>query len=268
MDLSGSVIVDPKKIKPSSNRFAKNFMRSGNAKAWTYPEALNFMLDLNWLWFHDGGRRRSRCYDFWPWPAITLKPLPRVASNGMAQTVKTRGRYVYSDEQTRYILLADATMNVNPNAQELFEIIRVAKRCSILWCRTASCRSHIQTLAAAKVPCQIKPARPFAWQRTLSWFDYWWRYSGQRCIGCWVATRALSVQCVGREREQIHLFSPNLDRATLPTNYWWRLAVLKPLALIDWGWKTCAHSASGCSIREIVNMAAIAVVDAQMHERT
>jgi malate dehydrogenase (oxaloacetate-decarboxylating)(NADP+) len=269
MDLSGSTIVDPEEDQARLERYAQRLYQKRQRKGMNYAEALSYMLDLNYYgaMMVEEGEADTMISGLTRDYSKTIAPALQVI--GMAQTVKrVAGMYILMNKRGTFFL-ADATVNLNPTAEELFEIIRVVSR----GVRFFDVEPRVAVLSYSNfgsskgvVPEKTREAVRLAKER----------YPELIIEGDIQANVALDIE-LQRERYPFSALAekgantfifPNLESGNIAYKLLMEIGGAEAIGPILLGMKKPVHILQvGCSIREIVNMAAIAVVDAQMYEK-
>jgi malate dehydrogenase (oxaloacetate-decarboxylating)(NADP+) len=181
---------------------------------------------------------------------------------------RVAGMYCLMNKRGTFFF-ADATVNVNPTAEELFEIIRVATK----GVRFFDVEPRVAVLSYSNfgsskgdIPDKTREAVRLAKAK----------YPQLIIEGDIQANVALDTDL----QKEMYPFSalaekgantfifPNLESSNIAYKLLMEIGGCEALGPILLGMKKPVHILQlGCSIREIVNMAAIAVVDAQLYEK-
>jgi malate dehydrogenase (oxaloacetate-decarboxylating)(NADP+) len=269
IEMNGCPIVDPMEDKEKLNRFADKLWLKRQRKGLNRRDAFKQMRDRNSFgaMMLEEGEADALISGLTRDYSKTISPALQII--GMAPGVKrVAGMYILMNKKGTFFL-ADATVNVNPSAEELFEIIRVATK----GVRFFDVEPRVAVLSYSnfgsskgEVPDKTREAVRLAKQK----------YPELIIDGDIQANVALDVDL----QREMYPFSalaekgantfifPNLESGNIAYKLLMEIGGAEAIGPILLGMKKPVHILQlGCSIREIVNMAAIAVVDAQLYEK-
>jgi malate dehydrogenase (oxaloacetate-decarboxylating)(NADP+) len=269
LELSECKIVDPREEKELTERYAKAYHQKRQRKGITLKDAERVMRDRNafgamMVEFGEADALVSGLTKDYP---KTI--LPSLQIIGMAEGVnRVAGMYIIMNKKGVFFF-ADCTVNQDPSTAELVEIIGLAGRgvkffdmeprvAVLSYSNFGSSKGEIPTktreavkLAKAKYPnlildgeIQANVAFDTELQKEIYPFS------------------ALA------EKGANTLIFPNLASANIAYKLLMEIGGAEAIGPILLGMKKPVHILQlGSSIRDIINMAAIAVVDAQLHEK-
>jgi malate dehydrogenase (oxaloacetate-decarboxylating)(NADP+) len=269
IDLNGCAIIDPEESDEKLQDFATKLFEKRQRKGLNLPDALEQMHDCNYFgsMMVEVGEADAMISGLTRDYSKTISPALQII--GMAPGVKrVAGMYCLMNKRGTFFF-ADATVNVNPTADELFEIIRVATK----GVRFFDVEPRVAVLSYSNfgsskgdIPEKTREAVRLA--KT--------KYPELIIEGDIQANVALDIDL----QKEMYPFSalaekgantfifPNLESGNIAYKLLMEIGGCEALGPILLGMKKPVHILQlGCSIREIVNMAAIAVVDAQLYER-
>lgn len=269
LELSECKIIDPREEKERTVKYAKAYHEKRQRKGITLKDAERVMRDRNafgamMVEFGEADALISGLTKDYP---KTI--LPSLQIIGMAEGVnRVAGMYIIMNKKGTFFF-ADCTVNQDPNTEELVEIIGLAGRgvkffdmeprvAVLSYSNFGSSKGEIPTktrdavkLAKVKYPdlildgeIQANVAFDTELQKEIYPFS------------------ALA------EKGANTLIFPNLASANIAYKLLMEIGGAETIGPILLGMKKPVHILQlGSSIREIINMAAIAVVDAQLHEK-
>ena len=269
LELNDCKIIDPREEKELTARYAKSYHEKRQRKGITLKDAERVMRDRNafgamMVEFGEADALISGLTKDYP---KTI--LPSLQIIGMAEGVnRVAGMYIIMNKKGTFFF-ADCTVNQDPNTEELVEIIGLAGRgvkffdmeprvAVLSYSNFGSSKGEIPTktrdavkLAKAKYPdlildgeIQANVAFDTELQKEIYPFS------------------ALA------EKGANTLIFPNLTSANIAYKLLMEIGGAEAIGPILLGMKKPVHILQlGSSIRDIINMAAIAVVDAQLHEK-
>lgn len=269
IDLNGCPIVDPQEDTAKLNRYAEKLYQKRQRKGMNMPEALRYIQDRNFYasMMLEEGEADAMISGLTSDYSKTVSPALQVI--GMAPGVKrVAGMYILMNKRGTFFF-ADATVNVNPTAEELFEIIRLATK----GVRFFDVEPRVAVLSYSNfgsskgaVPDKTREAVRLAKEKLPELI----------IDGDIQANVALDIE-LQRERYPFSALAekgantfifPNLESGNIAYKLLMEIGGAEAIGPILLGMKKPVHILQvGCSIREIVNMAAIAVVDAQLYEK-
>ena len=269
LELNDCKIIDPREEKELTAQYAKSYHEKRQRKGITLKDAERVMRDRNafgamMVEFGEADALISGLTKDYP---KTI--LPSLQIIGMAEGVnRVAGMYIIMNKKGTFFF-ADCTVNQDPNTEELVEIIGLAGRgvkffdmeprvAVLSYSNFGSSKGEIPTktrdavkLAKAKYPdlildgeIQANVAFDTELQKEIYPFS------------------ALA------EKGANTLIFPNLTSANIAYKLLMEIGGAEAIGPILLGMKKPVHILQlGSSIRDIINMAAIAVVDAQLHEK-
>lgn len=269
LDIDSIDLVDPEEEQEKLKDFADRLYAKRQRKGMTYAEAGKYMLDHNYFgaMMVEVGDADAFIGGLTGDYSKTISPALRVI--GMAAGVKrVAGMYIIMHKKGNYFF-ADATVNVNPTAEELLEIIRVTSR----GVRFFDAEPRVAVLSYSnfgsskgEIPDKTREAVRLAKEQIPDLI----------IEGDIQANVALNT---GLQREEYPfsalaekgantLIFPNLESGNIAYKLMMEIGGAEAIGPILLGMKRPVHILQvGSSIREIINMAAIAVVDAQRYEK-
>jgi malate dehydrogenase (oxaloacetate-decarboxylating)(NADP+) len=269
IDINGCPIVDPAENPDKLEQFARKLYSKRQRKGMNWPDALKQMQDRNSFgaMMVEVGEADAMISGLTRDYSKTIAPALQII--GMAPGVKrVAGMYILMNKRGTFFF-ADATVNVNPTAEEIFEIIRVATK----GVRFFDVEPRVAVLSYSnfgsskgEIPDKTREAVRLAKEK----------YPQLIIEGDIQANVALDIDL----QKEMYPFSalaekgantfifPNLESGNIAYKLLMEIGGAEAVGPILMGMKKPVHILQlGCSIREIVNMAAIAVVDAQLFEK-
>ncbi|MBI3220347.1 MAG: NADP-dependent malic enzyme [Bacteroidetes bacterium] len=269
LDLSGCEIVDPREEKELTATYAKAYFEKRARKGITVKEAERQMRDRNAFgaMMVEFGKADALVSGLTKDYSKTI--LPSLQIIGMSPGVKrVAGMYIIMNKKGTFFF-ADCTVNVNPTADELVGIIGLAARgvqffdieprvAVLSYSNFGSSKGEIPEkvqeavkLAKAKYPELILDGdiqANVAFDTELQRENY-------------------PFSALAKDGANTLIF-PNLASGNIAYKLLMEIGGAEAIGPILLGMKKPVHVLQlGSSIRDIVNMAAIAVVDAQLHEK-
>ncbi len=269
LELGECKIIDPRDEKERTENYARIYHERRGRKGITYPDALRQMRDRNafgamMLEFGEADALVSGLTKDY---SKTI--LPSLQIIGMAPDVsRVAGMYIIMNKKGTFFF-ADCTVNVDPTAGELVGIIDLASR----GVKFFDIEPRVAVLSYSNfgsskgdIPEKTKEAVRLAKEK----------YPDLILDGEIQANVAFDTEL----QQEIYPFSalakqgantlifPNLAAGNIAYKLLMEIGGAEAIGPILLGMKKPVHVLQlGSSIREIVNMAAIAVVDAQLHEK-
>jgi malate dehydrogenase (oxaloacetate-decarboxylating)(NADP+) len=269
LDLSECKIVDPREEKERTEKFAKAYHQKRQRKGIAYKDAERVMRDRNafgamMVEFGEADALVSGLTKDYP---KTI--LPSLQIIGMAEGVnRVAGMYIIMNKKGTFFF-ADCTVNVDPSANDLVEIIGLAARGVKFFDiepRVAMLSYSNFGSSKGPIPDKAREAVRLAKQK----------YPDLILDGDIQANVAFDTDI----QQQIFPFSslakdgantlifPNLASGNIAYKLLMEIGGAEAIGPILLGMKKPVHVLQlGSSIRDIINMAAIAVVDAQLHDQ-
>lgn len=269
LDLSECKIVDPREERERTEKFAKAYHQKRQRKGIAYKDAERVMRDRNafgamMVEFGEADALVSGLTKDYP---KTI--LPSLQIIGMAEGVnRVAGMYIIMNKKGTFFF-ADCTVNVDPNVNDLVEIIGLAARGVKFFDiepRVAMLSYSNFGSSKGPIPEKAREAVRLAKQK----------YPDLIVDGDIQANVAFDTDI----QQQIFPFSalakdgantlifPNLASGNIAYKLLMEIGGAEAIGPILLGMKKPVHVLQlGSSIRDIINMAAIAVVDAQLHDQ-
>ena len=269
LDLHDCPIINPREEDDTVNRYAEVLYKKRQRKGLTFHDCVRLMRERNYfaammVEFADADALVSGLTKDYP-----KTVLPSLQIIGTAEGVnRVAGMYILTNKKGTFFF-ADTTVNVNPSANELAEIIELTAR----GVKTFDIEPRIAVLSYSnfgsskgEVPDKTKEAVMIARQKNPSLI-----VEGDIQANVAVSTAIqketfpFSALVDGAANT---LIFPNLASGNIAYKLLMEIGGSEAIGPILLGMKKPVHILQlGSSIREIVNMAAIAVVDAQLHEQ-
>ncbi len=269
LDLSGCEIIDPREEKELTATYAKAYFEKRARKGVTVKEAERQMRDRNAFgaMMVEFGKADALVSGLTKDYSKTI--LPSLQIIGMSPGVKrVAGMYIIMNKKGTFFF-ADCTVNVNPTADELVGIIGLAARGVKFFDiepRVAVLSYSNFGSSKGEIPEKVQEAVRLAKEK----------YPELILDGDIQANVAFDTE-LQRENYPFSalakdgantLIFPNLASGNIAYKLLMEIGGAEAIGPILLGMKKPVHVLQlGSSIRDIVNMAAIAVVDAQLHER-
>lgn len=269
LDISECKIVDPRVEKEMTEKYAKAYYEKRQRKGINYNDALRAMRDRSTFgsMMLEFGEADALVSGLTKDYSKTISPALQVI--GMAQGVsRVAGMYIIMNKKGTFFF-SDCTVNVDPTVDELVGIIGLTVRGVKFFDkepRVAVLSYSNFGSSKGEIPEKAKEAVRIAKQK----------YPNLVLDGDIQANVAFDTEL----QQEIYPFSalakqgantlifPNLASANIAYKLLMEIGGADAIGPILLGMKKPVHILQiGSSIREIVTMAAIAVVDAQLHER-
>lgn len=269
LDLSGCEIIDPREEKELTKKYAEAYFEKRKRKGITVKEAERQMRDRNVFgaMMVEFGKADALISGLTKDYSKTI--LPSLQIIGMSEGVnRVAGMYIIMNKKGTFFF-ADCTVNVNPSADELVGIIGLAARGVKFFDiepRVAVLSYSNFGSSKGEIPEKVQEAVRLAKQK----------YPELILDGDIQANVAFDTEL----QKEIYPFSalakegantlifPNLASGNIAYKLLMEIGGAEAIGPILLGMKKPVHVLQlGSSIRDIVNMAAIAVVDAQLHEK-
>ncbi len=269
LDLSGCEIIDPREEKELTNQYAEAYFEKRARKGITRKEAHRQMRDRNVFgaMMVEFGKADALVSGLTKDYSKTI--LPSLQIIGMGKGVnRVAGMYIIMNKKGTFFF-ADCSVNVNPSADELVNIIGLAARGVKFFDiepRVAVLSYSNFGSSKGEIPEKVQQAVQLAKEK----------YPDLILDGDIQANVAFNIEL----QKEIYPFSalanegantlifPNLAAGNIAYKLLMEIGGAEAIGPILLGMKKPVHILQiGSSIRDIVNMAAIAVVDAQLHEK-
>jgi malate dehydrogenase (oxaloacetate-decarboxylating)(NADP+) len=268
LDLEDCPIIYPRDENEKVERYAEVFYKKRQRKGITYQDCLRLMRERNYY-----GSMMVELGDADALVSGLTKDYPKTISPalqiiGVAEGVsRVAGMYIITNKRKTYFF-SDTTVNLDPNAEELAQIIELTAR----GVKFFDIEPRIAVLSYSnfgsskgEVPEKTRAAVQLAKKKN----------PGLVVEGDIQANVALNTEIqqetypfseLSKEGANTLIF-PNLASGNIAYKLVMEIGGAEAIGPILLGMKKPVHILQlGSSIREIVNMAAIAVVDAQLHE--
>jgi len=268
LDLHDCPIIDPRKDDASLIRYAEAFYKKRQRKGLTYQDCLRVMKERNYfaammVELGDGDAVVSGLTKDY---AKTI--LPSLQAIGTAPGVnRVAGMYIIRNARGTFFF-ADTTVNVDPNAEELAEIIELTTR----GVKFFDMEPRIAVLSYSNfgsskgdVPEKTREAVRLAKKKNPDLIVEG-DIQANVALNTQLQQETFPFSALAKERANTLIF-PNLASGNIAYKLLMEIGGAESIGPILLGMKKAVHVLQlGSSIREIVSMAAIAVVDAQLHE--
>jgi malate dehydrogenase (oxaloacetate-decarboxylating)(NADP+) len=269
LDLTGIPVIDPREETEMAERYAREYYRKRQRKGVTLYDAQRAMLDRNAFAAMMVELEEADAMISGLTRDYSKTILPSLQIIGTAPSVRrVAGMYILMNKKGTFFF-ADTTVTVDPTAEELVEIIGLVAR----GVRFFDTEPRIATLSYSNfgssrgaIPDKVKRAVQLASQL----------YPDLIIEGDMQANVAVNTEI----QKEIYPFSrlasegantlifPNLVSGNIAYKLLMEIGGSEAIGPILLGMKKPVHILQlGSSVREIVNMAAIAVVDAQLQDQ-
>jgi malate dehydrogenase (oxaloacetate-decarboxylating)(NADP+) len=269
LDLNDCPIIYPREEKESVKRYAEVLYKKRQRKGLTYQDCERLMRERNYyaammVEFGDADALVSGLTKDYP---KTI--LPSLQIIGTADEVnRVAGMYIIINKKGTFFF-ADTTVNLNPNAQELAEIIELTAR----GVRFFDMEPRIAVLSYSnfgsskgEVPEKTREAVRLAKAKNPDLIVEG-DIQANMALNTHLQQETFPFSALAQEGANTLIF-PNLASGNIAYKLLMEIGGAEAIGPILLGMKKPVHVLQlGSSIREIVNMAAIAVVDAQLHEQ-
>jgi malate dehydrogenase (oxaloacetate-decarboxylating)(NADP+) len=269
LDLEDCPIIYPRDEDEIVNRYAELFYKKRQRKGLSFQDSVRLLKDRNYfaammVEFGDADALVSGLTKDYP---KTI--LPSLQIIGTAENVsRVAGMYIIQNKQGTYFF-ADTTVNVNPNAEELAEIVALTAR----GVKFFDIEPRIAVLSYSnfgsskgEVPEKTRDAVRIAKER-YPHLVVEGEIQANVALNTQIQQETFPFSALATEGANTLIF-PNLAAGNIAYKLLMEIGGAEAIGPILLGMKKPVHILQlGSSIREIVNMAAIAVVDAQLHEQ-
>ncbi len=269
LDLGECTIIYPREEKEMVERYAEVLYQKRQRKGITYNDCLKLMQDRNYFGammveLGDADALVSGLTKDYP---KTI--LPSLQIIGTAPGVnRVAGMYIIMNKKGNFFF-ADCTVNVDPNVNELVEIIELASR----GVKFFDVDPRIAVLSYSNfgsskgaVPDKAREAVRIVKEKNPS-LVIDGDIQANMALNPELQKENYPFSSLAGEGANTLVF-PNLSSANIAYKLLMEIGGAETIGPILLGMRKPVHILQlGSSIREIVNMAAIAVVDAQLHER-
>ncbi len=268
LEISEITVIDPAEEKELLADFTERLYQKRQRKGMTRNEAAANMVDHNYfgVMMVEAGHADAFISGLTSDYSKTISPALRVT--GMAPDVKrVAGMYIIMHKRGTYFF-ADATVNVNPTAEELLEIIRVTTR----GVRFFGVEPRVAVLSYSNfgssrgpIPDKTREAVRLA-KKHMPDLTIEGDIQANVALNTDLQREEYPFSALAEEGANTLIF-PNLESGNIAYKLMMEMGGADAIGPILLGMNRPVHILQvGSSIREIVNMAAIAVVDAQRYE--
>lgn len=269
LDITGCKIIDPSEEKERSEKYAQTYHTKRQRKGITLKDAHRAMRDRNafgamMVEFGEADALISGLTKDYP---KTI--LPSLQIIGMAEGVKrVAGMYIILNKKGTFFF-ADCTVNVDPSAEELVDIIGLAARgvkffdieprvAMLSYSNFGSSKGIIPEKALKAVKLAKEKYPDLILDGDIQ---------ANVAFDTEIMREMYPFSALAKEGANTLIF-PNLASGNIAYKLLIEIGGAESIGPILMGMKKPVHVLQiGSSIRDIVNMAAIAVVDAQLHEQ-
>ncbi len=269
LDLSECKIVDPREEKERTEKFAKAYHLKRQRKGISYKDAERVMRDRNafgamMVEFGEADALVSGLTKDYP---KTI--LPSLQIIGMAEGVnRVAGMYIIMNKKGTFFF-ADCTVNVDPTANDLVEIIGLAARgVKFFDIEPRVAMLSYSNFGSSKGPIPEK-AREAVRMAKQKFPDLIVDGDIQANVAfdTDIQRQTFPFSALAKDGANTLIF-PNLASGNIAYKLLMEIGGAEAIGPILLGMKKPVHILQlGSSIRDIINMAAIAVVDAQLHDQ-
>ena len=264
LDISGCLVIDPREDDRLES-YTEKLYEKRQRKGMTHRDASRSMVDHNYfgVMMVETGDADAFISGLTSDYSRTISPALQVI--GMAPGVgRVAGMYIIMNKRGTYFF-ADATVNVNPTAEELLEIIRVTTN----GVRFFGTEPRVAVLSYSNfgsskgtIPDKTREAVRLAKEK-LPDLIIEGDIQANVALNTELQQEEYPFSALADEGANTLIF-PNLESGNIAYKLMMELGGAEAIGPILIGMKRPVHILQvGSSIREIVNMAAIAVVDAQ-----
>lgn len=269
LDLSDCPIIYPREEKATVDRYAEVLYKKRQRKGVTYQDCIRLMLERNYFGammveLGDADALVSGLTKDYP---KTI--LPSLQIIGTADGVnRVAGMYIMMNKKGTFFF-ADTTVNLDPNAQELAEIIELTARgvkffdmdpriAVLSYSNFGSSKGEVPEKAREAVRLAKKKNPALIVEGDIQ---------ANVAFNKQIQQETFPFSALANEDTNTLIF-PNLASGNIAYKLLSEIGGAEAIGPILLGMKKPVHVLQlGSSIREIVNMAAIAVVDAQSHDQ-
>lgn len=269
LDLAENQIIHTREENETVERYAEALYKKRQRKGITYEDCKRLMRERNYF-----GSMMVELGDADALVSGLTKDYPKTISPalqiiGVAEGVsRVAGMYIISNKRGTYFF-SDTTVNLDPNAQELAQIIELTAR----GVKFFDMEPRIAVLSYSnfgsskgEVPEKTKAAVEIARKKDPSLIVEG-DIQANVALNTEIQQETYPFSALSKEGANTLIF-PNLSSGNIAYKLLMEIGGAEAIGPILLGMKKPVHILQlGSSIREIVNMAAIAVVDAQLHEQ-
>jgi malate dehydrogenase (oxaloacetate-decarboxylating)(NADP+) len=269
LDLLDCPIIYPREEAETVKRYAEVLYKKRQRKGVTYQDCERQMRERNYFgaMMVDLGDADALVSGLTKDYAKIISPALQVI--GVAEGVsRVAGMYIITNKRGTYFF-SDTTVNVDPNAEELAQIIELTAR----GVKFFGMESRIAVLSYSnfgsskgEIPEKTKAAVQIAKMKDPS-LVVEGDIQANIALNTEIQQETYPFSALSKEGANTLIF-PNLASGNIAYKLLMEIGGAEAIGPILLGMKKPVHILQlGSSIREIVNMAAIAVVDAQLHEQ-
>ena len=265
LDLGDTPIIDPRMEEEKRYQFAEAFFRKRKRRGFTLHEARKIMNERNYYgtMMLETGEADAMISGLTRKYSDTIRPALQIIGT-QDDVKKVAGMYIMVTKRGP-LFFADTTINVNPTAEDLAEITALTA-----WgVQQFNIKPRIALLSFSNFGAHNDPAAVKV-REAISILHK--KYPGMMVDGEMQANFALNPSlltdnfpfCEFAEQGANTLIFPNLDSGNIAYKLLQELGSAEAIGPVLLGMKKPVHVLQlGSSVREIVNMVTIAVVDAQ-----
>jgi malate dehydrogenase (oxaloacetate-decarboxylating)(NADP+) len=267
LDLQDCPIIYPREEDETVARYAEVFYKKRQRKGATYQDCIRLMKERNYF-----GSMMVELGDADALVSGLTKDYPKTISPalqviGVAESVnRVAGMYIITNKRGTYFF-SDTTVNVDPDAEELAQIIELTAR----GVRFFDMEPRIAMLSYSnfgsskgEIPDKAKEAVRLARAKNPG-LVVEGDIQANVALNTEIQQETYPFSALSQEGANTLIF-PNLASGNIAYKLLMEIGGAETIGPILLGMKKPVHILQlGSSIREIVNMAAIAVVDAQLH---
>jgi malate dehydrogenase (oxaloacetate-decarboxylating)(NADP+) len=269
LDLQDCPIIYPREEAATVKRYAEVLYKKRQRKGMTYQDCERQMRERNYFgaMMVDLGDADALVSGLTKDYAKIISPALQVI--GVAEGVsRVAGMYIITNKRGTYFF-SDTTVNVDPNAEELAQIIELTAR----GVKFFGMESRIAVLSYSnfgsskgEIPEKTKAAVQIAKKKDPSLIVEG-DIQANIALNTEIQSETYPFSALSKEGANTLIF-PNLASGNIAYKLLMEIGGAEAIGPILLGMKKPVHVLQlGSSIREIVNMAAIAVVDAQLHDQ-
>jgi malate dehydrogenase (oxaloacetate-decarboxylating)(NADP+) len=269
LDLHDCPIIYPRDEEEIVNRYAEVLYKKRQRKGLTYQDCVRLMHERNYygammVEFGDADALVSGLTKDYP---KTI--LPSLQIIGTAEGVnRVAGMYIITNKKGTYFF-ADTTVNLNPDAQQLAEIIELTAHGVKFFDidpRIAVLSYSNFGSSAGEIPEKTRLAVKLAREKNPD-LVVEGDIQANVALNTEIQQETYPFSALSKQGANTLIF-PNLASGNIAYKLLMEIGGAEAIGPILLGMKKPVHILQlGSSIREIVNMAAIAVVDAQLHDQ-
>jgi malate dehydrogenase (oxaloacetate-decarboxylating)(NADP+) len=269
LDLQDCPIIYPREENETVDRYAEVLYKKRQRKGITYQDCTRLMRERNYF-----GSMMVELGDADALVSGLTKDYPKTISPalqviGVAEGVnRVAGMYIITNKRGTYFF-SDTTVNLDPNAEELAQIIELTAR----GVKFFDMEPRIAVLSYSNfgsskgdVPDKTKAAVQLAKKKDPTLIVEG-DIQANVALNTEIQQETYPFSALSQEGANTLIF-PNLSSGNIAYKLLMEIGGAEAIGPILLGMKKPVHILQlGSSIREIVNMAAIAVVDAQLHDQ-